>query len=74
MLQSFYYLIAATNIVVSFSTSNLEAENFTANYVAYRASIQRLYTDFHSLPNHHYAMHYEILLKYWGPLSFLGNG
>jgi hypothetical protein len=73
MLQSFYYLVAATNIIVSFSTSNAEAESFTAHYVPYRASIQQLYTNFHSLPNHHYAMHNELLLKYWGPLAGLSE-
>lgn len=73
MLESFAHLNASTNIVASFTTSNAEAESYTEHYTAYRASIQQLYTDFASLPNHHYAMHNELLLKYWGPLAGLSE-
>lgn len=73
MLESFYHLVASTNIIASFTTSNEEAESYTEHYVAYRASIQQLYTDFTSVPNHHYAMHNEFLLKYWGPLAGLSE-
>lgn len=73
MLQSFYYLVAATNIIISYKTSNAEAESFTRHYIAYRSSIQHLYSEFNSLPNHHYAMHNEALLKYWGPLAGLSE-
>jgi len=73
MLDSFYHLVASTNIIASFKTSNAEAESYTQHYIAYRASIQELFTDFASLPNHHYAMHNELLLKYWGPLAGLSE-
>lgn len=73
MLKSFYELVSATNIVASFTTSNAEAERFTQHYVEYRRSIRTLYTDFGSLPNHHFAMHYEPYMKYWGPLPGLSE-
>ncbi|KAJ3737936.1 hypothetical protein EV360DRAFT_380, partial [Lentinula raphanica] len=67
LLDSYYQLTAATNIICSFKTSNTEAEKFTEFYVGYRKSIQTLFDFAHSLPNHHFAMHNEALLKHWGP-------
>ncbi|KAJ3831515.1 hypothetical protein F5878DRAFT_674690, partial [Lentinula raphanica] len=73
LLDSYYQLTAATNIICSFQTSNSEAEKFTEFYVKYRKSIQILFDFAHSLPNHHFAMHNEALLKYWGPLAGLSE-
>lgn len=64
----FYNLVAATNIISSFKTSNADADSYTEHYTQYRAAIQRLFSYRPSKPNHHYAMHNGDLLKYWGPL------
>jgi len=72
-LKSFYDLVASTNIVASFKTSNSEAEAYTSHYKDYQQSIQHLYPDFASKPNHHFAMHNEWQLKYWGPLPSLSE-
>ncbi|KAJ6450437.1 hypothetical protein C8R47DRAFT_1084452 [Mycena vitilis] len=69
MLQGFYDLIACTNIISSFETSDSEAEAFTEHYVGYRRHAQRVYPDCAEPPNAHYAMHNEDLLKYWGPMA-----
>ncbi|KIJ90700.1 hypothetical protein K443DRAFT_15008 [Laccaria amethystina LaAM-08-1] len=66
-LQSFHHLVAATNIISSFKTSNASADEYTGHYIPYRKSIQVLFPHVHSKPNHHYAMHNGALLKYWGP-------
>ncbi|KIK52568.1 hypothetical protein GYMLUDRAFT_251161 [Collybiopsis luxurians FD-317 M1] len=73
LLESYVNLTAATNIICSFETSNFEAEQFTQFYIAYRISIQQLFPECHDLPNHHFAMHNEMLLKHWGPLAGLSE-
>jgi hypothetical protein len=73
LLKSFFHIVAATNIIVSFKTSNLEAEAYTENYLAYCNCIQNLFPNVKELPKHHYAMHYEALLKYWGPMAALSE-
>jgi hypothetical protein len=75
LLLNFHHLVACTNIISSFSTSNAQADQFTANYVNYRAGLPQLFTrpQFHSVPNHHFAMHNEQLLKFWGPLAGLSE-
>ena len=72
-LQSFHHLVAATNILSSFKTSNASADEYTGHYIQYRKSIQALFPHVHSKPNHHYAMHNGALLKYWGPLPPLSE-
>jgi hypothetical protein len=69
MLKGFYDLIACTNIISSFETSDSEAEYFTEHYKAYRKHVQQIYPDIKEPPNFHYAMHNEPLLKYWGPMA-----
>lgn len=71
LLQSFYDLVAATNIISSYTTSVEEADTFSNHYIGYRTSLPHLYENFHSFPNHHYAMHFPALLKHWGPLASL---
>jgi hypothetical protein len=75
LLENFNDLVASTNIISSFSTSNTEADQFTAHYVQYRAALPQLFPlpEFHSLPNHHFAMHNGALLKFWGPLAALNE-
>lgn len=65
----FYHLVAATNIISSYKTSNADADNYTHHYIQYRAGIQELFSYRPLKPNHHYAMHNAALLKYWGPLA-----
>lgn len=69
MLEGFYDLIACTNIISSFETSDSEAESFTEHYTAYRKHVQQVYPDCNETPNFHYAMHNESILKYWGPMA-----
>jgi hypothetical protein len=73
LLDNFYHLVASTNIISSFSTSNTEADAYIFHYLEYRKSVARLFPNFHSRPNHHYAMHNDDLLKYWGPLASLSE-
>jgi hypothetical protein len=72
-LQSFHHLVAATNIVCSFKTSNQAADVYTHHYIQYRLSIRTLFPQFHQRPNHHMAMHNGAQMKYWGPLPSLSE-
>jgi hypothetical protein len=69
MLQSFCDLVAATNIVASFKTSNAAADLFMDKYSDYFTSIQTLFPDVNTLPTHHNSMHIPQILKNWGPLA-----
>jgi hypothetical protein len=69
MLEGFADLVACTNIIASFETSDTEAESFTEHYVAYRKHVQEVFPDCNEPPNYHYAMHDESILKYWGPVA-----
>ena len=71
--QCFYNLVAATNIIAAFKTSNADADAHTQHYIQYRSAIQTLFHYYPSKPNHHYAMHNGSLLKYWGPLASLSE-
>lgn len=74
-LENFHHLVASTNIISSFSTSNGQADQFTEHFVNYRAALPQLFSipEFHSMPNHHFAMHNGHLLKFWGPLAGLSE-
>ncbi|KAL1666290.1 hypothetical protein GGF50DRAFT_18026, partial [Schizophyllum commune] len=72
-LSNFYHLVAATNIISSFSTTTSAADEYTYHYTQYRISSKTLFPDNTSKPNHHYAMHNGDLLKYWGPLPVLSE-
>lgn len=73
LLQNFHSLVACTNIVSSFSTSNAEADQFMSNYVQYRRGLTHLFPEFPIMPNHHFAMHNGQLLKFWGPLASISE-
>ncbi|KAJ7193643.1 hypothetical protein GGX14DRAFT_378833, partial [Mycena pura] len=72
-LDGFYHLVASTNIISSFETSDSEAAAFTEHYVAYHKHVQKTYPDCPEPPNFHYAMHNEPILKYWGPMAGLNE-
>ncbi|KAJ7149892.1 hypothetical protein C8R43DRAFT_887672 [Mycena crocata] len=69
MMDSFFHLVSATNIVSSFKTSESAADNFLDHYYHYFSSIQNLFPDVNTVPNHHFAMHNAEILKNWGPLT-----
>ncbi|KAJ6583141.1 hypothetical protein DFH09DRAFT_911716 [Mycena vulgaris] len=69
LLENFYDLIACTNIISSYSTSNSEADTYAAHYFRYRGSLPELFPGSYSKPNHHFAAHNPELLKFWGPLA-----
>ncbi|KAJ3900013.1 hypothetical protein F5879DRAFT_1018066 [Lentinula edodes] len=73
LFESYIHLTASTNIICSFKTSNSEAEKFSFHYTKYRESTRQLFPECHDLPNHHFAMHNEQLLKYWGPMPALSE-
>jgi hypothetical protein len=74
LLRNFHHLMGCTNILVSFSTSDKQADQFTGHYAKYRAALPELFpVNFHSVPNQHFAMHYGKLLKFWGPLPGLNE-
>ncbi|KAJ7715631.1 hypothetical protein B0H16DRAFT_1805033, partial [Mycena metata] len=72
-LENFYNLVAASNVLLSFKTSNSEARAFMDHYKAYRSSKKEIFPDWADRPNHHYSMHYEDLLMYWGPMVSLAE-
>lgn len=72
-LEAFHNLVAATNIICSFKTSNAEADAFTYLYVRYRRILQEIFPYWPSKPNHHFAMHVAAFLRYWGPLPPLSE-
>ncbi|KAF8142259.1 hypothetical protein K438DRAFT_1911289 [Mycena galopus ATCC 62051] len=73
-LQNFHHLVACTNIVSSFSTSNTLADLFTDHYVKYRKALPQLFPiKFKSVSNHHFAQHNGSLLKFWGPFGALNE-
>ncbi|KAH7103232.1 hypothetical protein BKA62DRAFT_786352 [Auriculariales sp. MPI-PUGE-AT-0066] len=57
LLDNFHHLIAATNIVCAFSTSDAAADRYVAHFTEYRRGLQKLWPESASVPNHHYAMH-----------------
>jgi hypothetical protein len=71
--DNFYHLVAATNIVCAFATSESEADIYTQHYIAYRESLRKLFPHFKERPNHHFAMHNGAELKFWGPLMVLSE-
>jgi hypothetical protein len=72
-LECFCHLVASTNISMSYTTSNSEADKYTEHYVQYCNMIKSLYPSWASRPNHHYGMHIGDLLKFWGPLACLSE-
>ncbi|KAJ6497971.1 hypothetical protein C8R47DRAFT_972276, partial [Mycena vitilis] len=73
LLDNFYSLVACTNIISSYSASNAEADRYMAHLVNYRTLLRQLFSQFNSMPNHHFAMHNKDLLKFWGPLAVLSE-
>ncbi|KZV93892.1 hypothetical protein EXIGLDRAFT_786996 [Exidia glandulosa HHB12029] len=73
LLANFNHLVAATDLVCSYSTSDAAADAYTTHYVAYRQSLRELWPNSASVPNHHYAMHNGDQLKFWGPLILLSE-
>ncbi|KAJ7620647.1 hypothetical protein DFH06DRAFT_1010455 [Mycena polygramma] len=73
LLQNFADLIAATNILCSYTTSPAEADAYLEHYVDYLKSSKSLFPGLTFRPNHHYALHNGAQLKWWGPLIQLGE-
>ncbi|KAF9078096.1 hypothetical protein BDP27DRAFT_1379226 [Rhodocollybia butyracea] len=73
MLECFCDLLASTNIMAAYSTSNAEADKYMFHFVKYQKAIKELHPGHPSRPNHHYAMHNSDQLKFWGPLSTLSE-
>ncbi|THV01355.1 hypothetical protein K435DRAFT_818072 [Dendrothele bispora CBS 962.96] len=73
LLSNFYHLVASTNIIAAYSTSDSEADAYVYHYTEYRKTRAEIYAGVASKPNHHYAMHNGQLLKFWGPLSLLND-
>lgn len=73
LLDNFHDLVLCTNIVCSYTASNIAADNYLHHYIRYRQSSATLFPGVHSRPNHHFAMHNTELMKFWGPLSLLSE-
>ncbi|KAJ3803608.1 hypothetical protein F5876DRAFT_14800, partial [Lentinula aff. lateritia] len=73
LLENFCDLVAATNIIASYSVTPTEADEYGKYFKSYRNSMRELFPQYHSLPNHHYAMHNPEQLKFWGPLACLSE-
>ncbi|VDB99907.1 unnamed protein product [Peniophora sp. CBMAI 1063] len=72
LLDSFYHLMVATFVIISYVTSVHDRTLFSYHYISYRRSIQELFP-VGSLPNHHYAMHYPGIMENWGPVASLSE-
>ncbi|EJD40812.1 hypothetical protein AURDEDRAFT_170229 [Auricularia subglabra TFB-10046 SS5] len=73
MLENFAHLVAAMNIVSSYSPSASLADDYMTHYVKYRELRRDLWPNQHSVPNDHIAMHNGEALKFWGPLAPLSE-
>ncbi|KAJ7050075.1 hypothetical protein C8F01DRAFT_1264340 [Mycena amicta] len=73
LLWNLHDLVACTNILASYQTTSQEADRFRIHYIRYRKTLALLFPFFSNIPNHHYAMHYPELLKFWGPMSVLSE-
>ncbi|ESK83321.1 hypothetical protein Moror_8804 [Moniliophthora roreri MCA 2997] len=62
ILNNFGHLVASTNIISTYLTSNTNTEEYMHHYVCYHESLTQVYP-VHWKPNHHYAMHNSDLLK-----------
>lgn len=71
--DNFYHLVACVNFVSDYSTSDTMAEAYTEHYTKFRETQGQLWPKFKPKPNHHYALHYEAQLKYWGALGLLNE-
>ncbi|KAF7289546.1 hypothetical protein MKEN_01504500 [Mycena kentingensis (nom. inval.)] len=67
MKDGFYHLVAATNIVSSFKTSDAEADVYTEEYLNYRRNLQSTFPDIEEPPNAHFAGHYKGQMRLMGP-------
>ncbi|EEB93053.1 hypothetical protein MPER_08346, partial [Moniliophthora perniciosa FA553] len=72
ILSNFVHLVASTNIISAYSTSDADAEAYMYHYVHYRKLLTQIYP-VNWKPNHYYAMHNGDLLKRWGPLAELSE-
>jgi hypothetical protein len=66
--ENLFDVSECTNVVCSFKTCTVDADEFTSKYIRYRRGLASLFPNSPSVPNHHYAMHNGSLLKFWGPL------
>lgn len=73
LLENFHDLVWCTNILCSYTTSNVAADDYLRHYIRYRQSSAVLFPGVRSRPNHHFAMHNAELMKYWGPLPLLSE-
>jgi hypothetical protein len=64
LLHNFCYLIASTNITVSYSISATDPDLYMEYYLKFRTTLQGLFPAILSVPNHHYAMHNPDLLQF----------
>ncbi|KAH7104435.1 hypothetical protein BKA62DRAFT_767507 [Auriculariales sp. MPI-PUGE-AT-0066] len=73
LLSNLHHLVAAGNLICSFTASDETSDEYVALFTAYRESLQKLWPNSGSVPNHHYAMHLGKLMKRWGPLILLSE-
>jgi hypothetical protein len=73
LLENFWDLLICTNIICSFKTSDALADKYTEHYIRYWKSLQKLFPESGSVPNHHYAMHNGPQMKFWGPLMYVSE-
>jgi len=73
LLENFYDLVTCTNIVCSYAITEASADAYRDHYIKYRRSLDQLFPNIPTRPNHHYAMHNPELMKFWGPLIKLSE-
>ncbi|KAJ7177282.1 hypothetical protein C8R43DRAFT_1084598 [Mycena crocata] len=73
LLDNFDDLMTATNILVSYTVTPAEADIYLEHYLKYLRTSRSLFPGLTTRPNHHYAIHNGVQLKWWGPLVKLSE-
>lgn len=73
MLRNFCDLVTCTNIICSYTSSELGSRMLALHYKSYGQSSASLFRECRIVPNHHYAYHIPEQLLYWGPLMHLSE-
>jgi hypothetical protein len=73
LFENFCNLVTCTNLVCSYTVTEGSANAYRDYYIKYRKSLDQLFPNISTRPNHHYAMHNPELMKFWGPLIKLSE-
>ncbi|MBW0540492.1 hypothetical protein O181_080207, partial [Austropuccinia psidii MF-1] len=73
LLKNICALITCTNILISKSITEADANLFLQRYKSYCQTSHELFLCCKMNPNHHYALHVKSQLLWWGPLNAISE-